>query len=101
MKNFVFCILSQIGIVNQLYKGVIFPLYEHKTDMIRSHISSFGLRYLICYQAAIFAKEIIAHYSAFVIMVEVIFIYFCDASKTPSPICKLQQPVFTVFIYLR
>ena len=69
--------------------------------MIRSHISSFGLRYLICYQAAVFAKEIIAHDPAFVIMVEVIFIYFCDAGKTSSPICKLQQPVFTVFIYLR
>lgn len=69
--------------------------------MIRSHISSFGLRYLICYQAAVFAKEIIAHDPAFVIMIEVIFIYFCDAGKTPSPICILQQPGFIVFIYFR
>ena len=69
--------------------------------MIRSHFSSFGLKQLVCFRAAIFAKEIIAHYSAFIIMVEVIFIYFCDAGKTPSPICILQQPVFTVLIYLR
>ena len=34
-------------------------------------------------------------------MIEVIFIYFYDAGKTPSPICILQQPVFTVLIYLR
>lgn len=70
MKNFVFCILSQIGIVNQLFKRVIFPLYEHKTDMIRSHFPSFGLKPLVCFRAAIFAKEIIAHDPASVIIAD-------------------------------